>query len=130
MVRIKDVGRVELGAEEYDWQTKMNGEDTAFLVISQLANANGLEIKKAAVETMERLAKNFPDDLEWSIKYDTTTFIQESTREVIVTLLEAIALVFVVVFVFLQNWRSTLIPIIAVPVSLIGTFAFINTFAK
>ena len=128
MVQIKDVGRVELGAEEYDWQTKMNGEDTAFLVISQLANANGLDIKEAVVATMERLAENFPDDMQWSIAYDTTTFILDSTREVIITLLQAIALVFVVVYVFLQNWRSTLIPIIAVPVSLIGTFAFMLAF--
>jgi HAE1 family hydrophobic/amphiphilic exporter-1 len=128
VVRIKDVARVELGAEEYDWQTKFNGKDTAFLVISQLANANGLDIKKGVVETMTRLEKDFPDDMEWSINYDTTVFVRDSAREVVITLLEAIALVFVVVFVFLQNWRSTLIPIIAVPVSLIGTFAFMLAF--
>jgi HAE1 family hydrophobic/amphiphilic exporter-1 len=128
VVRIEDVGRVELGAEEYDWETKFNGEDTAMLVISQLANANGLQIKQAVVETMNRLATDFPDDMAWAIKYDTTSFIKESTREVLITLAEAILLVFVVVFVFLQSWRSTLIPIIAVPVSLIGTFAFMLAF--
>jgi len=128
VVRIKDVGRVDLGAEEYDWDVKLNGKPAAFVVIFQLANANGLEIKKAVVETMERLEKNFPEDMEWSTPYDTTTFIEESTREVLVTLAEAILLVFVVVFVFLQNWRSTLIPVIAVPVSLIGTLAFMLAF--
>ena len=128
VVRIKDVGRVDLGAEEYDWDVKLNGKPAAFVVIFQLANANGLEIKKAVVETMQRLEKNFPEDMEWSTPYDTTTFIEESTREVLVTLAEAILLVFVVVFVFLQNWRSTLIPVIAVPVSLIGTLAFMLAF--
>jgi len=124
VIRIKDIGRVELGGEDYGWTTNLNGKPTATVVVSQLANANGLDIKKAVVDTMTRLERSFPQDLEWSIAYDTTVFIEESTREVIHTLIEAIALVFVVVFIFLQSWRSTLIPIIAVPVSLIGTFAF------
>jgi HAE1 family hydrophobic/amphiphilic exporter-1 len=124
VIRIKDIGRVELGGEDYGWATKLNGKPTATVVVSQLANANGLDIKESVVETMTRLERSFPPDLEWSIAYDTTVFIEESTREVIHTLIEAIALVFVVVFIFLQSWRSTLIPIIAVPVSLIGTFAF------
>jgi len=124
VIRIKDIGRVELGGEDYSWATKLNGKPTATVVVSQLANANGLEIKKAVVDTMARLERSFPPDLEWSIAYDTTVFIEESTREVIHTLIEAIALVFLVVFLFLQSWRSTLVPIIAVPVSLIGTFVF------
>jgi HAE1 family hydrophobic/amphiphilic exporter-1 len=124
VVYIKDVGRVELGAEEYDWDTRMNGKPTAFLVISQLANANGLKIADAVDQIMGRLEKNFPEDMEWSIAYDTTLFIKDSVHEVIVTLFEAVALVILVVFIFLQNWRATLIPVIAVPVSLIGTFAF------
>ena len=128
VVRIKDVGRVELGSEEYTWDIKVDGKPAAFVVISQLANANGLNIKKAAVETMERLAKNFPEDMEWSIKYDTTTFITSSVHEVIVTLIEAVLLVILVVFIFLQNMRATLIPVIAVPVSLIGTLAFMLAF--
>ncbi len=128
VVRIKDVARVELGAEVYDWIAKFDGQEAAFLVISQLANANGLEIKAAAVETMNRLAKNFPEDMTWDIQYDPTVFIEESTREVVVTLLETLALVMVVVFIFLQSWRATLIPAIAVPVSLIGTFAFMLVF--
>ncbi len=124
VVRIKDVARVELGGEEYDWATKLDGKPTATVFISQLANANGLQIKKTVEQTMERLSRHFPDDLEWSMRYDTTTFITESMHEVIVTLLQAVALVILVVFVFLQDFRATLIPVIAVPVSLIGTFAF------
>ncbi len=124
VIRVRDVGRVELGGEDYGWTTNLNGKPTATVVVSQLANANGLDIKETVVATMERLEQSFPPDLEWSIAYDTTIFIEESTREVIHTLIEAIALVFLVVFIFLQSWRSTLIPIIAVPVSLIGTFAF------
>jgi len=128
VVRIKDVGRVELGAEEYDWDVKTNGKPSAFLVISQLANANGLDIKKAVVDTMQRLEKNFPEDMAWSIKYDTTKFISSSVHEVIVTLIEAVLLVILVVYIFLQNMRATLIPVIAVPVSLIGTLSFMLAF--
>ena len=128
LVRIKDVARVELGAEVYDWVAKFGGKEAAFMVISQLANANGLEIKAAVVETMKRLGKHFPEDMTWAIQYDPTVFIKESTRQVIVTLIEALFLVVLVVFVFLQSWRSTLIPVIAVPVSLIGSFAFMLMF--
>jgi len=126
VVSIKDLGRVELGAEEYDWDAQMNGKPTAFLVISQLANANGLKIADAVRENMKRLEKNFPEDMQWSIAYDTTLFIKDSVHEVIVTLFQAVGLVILVVFIFLQNFRATLIPVIAVPVSLIGTFAFMS----
>jgi len=128
VVRIRDVARVELGSEEYDWDTKIDGKPTATLVVFQLADANGLQIKAAVSETMDRLAKNFPEDMQWIIRYDTTLFITESIKEVIVTLLEAIVLVVLVVFVFLQNFRAVLIPTIAVPVSLIGAFAFMKIF--
>ncbi len=124
VVRIKDVGRVELGAEEYDWDAELNGKPTSFQIISQLATANGLDIANSVRETMNRLARDFPEDVEWSINYDTTVFIKDSVHEVIVTLFEAVALVIFVVFIFLQDWRATLIPVIAVPVSLIGTFIF------
>ena len=128
VVRIKDVGRVELGAEDYTWSTSMNGKTSAALGVFQLANANSIDISNAVHATMEDLAKHFPDDIEWSIHHDTTGFIKESTREVIITLIEAIILVILVVFVFLQNFRSTLIPTIAIPVSLIGTFIFMLGF--
>ncbi|MCG6868442.1 MAG: multidrug efflux RND transporter permease subunit [Gammaproteobacteria bacterium] len=128
VVRIKDVGRVELGAEDYSWSTSLNNKPTAAIAVYQLANANSIRIAKAVREVMTDLAVHFPDDLEWSVHYDTTRFIEESTREVIITLVEAILLVMLVVFVFLQNFRSTLIPTIAIPVSLIGTFVFMLAF--
>ena len=128
IVRIRDVGRVELGAEDYTWSTSMNGKTTAALGIFQLANANSIQIANDVRKTMERLAKNFPDDMQWSINHDTTEFIKESTREVLITLVESILLVILVVYIFLQNFRSTLIPTIAIPVSLIGTFIFMAAF--
>jgi HAE1 family hydrophobic/amphiphilic exporter-1 len=128
VVRIRDVARVELGAEEYDWDTMLSGKPTATIIVFQLAEANGLQIKAVVTETMNKLAKHFPDDMQWVMRYDTTLFITESIKEVIVTLLEAVALVVLVVFIFLQNFRAVLIPTIAVPVSLIGTFAFMKIF--
>jgi hydrophobe/amphiphile efflux-1 (HAE1) family protein len=128
VVRLKDVGRVELGAEDYSWSTSLNNKPTAAIAIYQLADANSIQIAKAVRTTMDDLAKHFPDDLEWSVHYDTTRFIKESTREVIITLVEAILLVIFVVYIFLQNFRSTLIPTIAIPVSLIGTFVFMLAF--
>jgi HAE1 family hydrophobic/amphiphilic exporter-1 len=128
VVRILDVGRVELGAEEYDWDTKLNGKPTATIIVFQLAEANGLQIKAVVTKTMNKLAKHFPEDMQWVMRYDTTEFITESIKEVIVTLLEAVALVVLVVFIFLQNFRAVLIPVIAVPVSLIGTFSFMKIF--
>jgi HAE1 family hydrophobic/amphiphilic exporter-1 len=125
VVRIRDVARVELGAEEYDWDTNLNGKPTATIVIFQLAEANGLQIKAAVTEAMNKLAKHFPDDMQWVMRYDTTLFITESIKEVIVTLLEAVALV---VYVFLQNFWAVLIRTIAVPVSLIVAFAFMKIF--
>ena len=128
VVRIKDVGRVELGAEDYSWSTNLNNKPTAAIAVYQLANANSIKIAKAVRAAMTDLAQHFPGDLTWSVHYDTTRFIEESTREVIITLVEAILLVMLVVFVFLQNFRSTLIPTIAIPVSLIGTFIFMAAF--
>ena len=128
MVRIKDVGRAELGAEEYDWATNLDGKPTGTIIVFQLATANGLDIKASVTKTMDDLAKNFPEDMDWVIRYDTTEFISESIKEVIVTLIEAILLVIIVVYVFLQNFRAVIIPTIAVPVSLIGTFAFMQMF--
>lgn len=128
VVRIRDVGRVELGAEQYNSSTSLNGQATATLGVHQLSDANGMTIASEVRATMKRLEKNFPDDMTWVIRYDTTEFIKESTKEVVVTLFQAIALVCLVVFVFLQSWRATIIPSIAVPVSLIGTFVFLALF--
>jgi hydrophobe/amphiphile efflux-1 (HAE1) family protein len=128
VVRIKDVGRVELGADNYSWSTTQSNQPSGNLGVFQLANANGLQIRKEVEATMSRLAQHFPEDLQWEIIYDTTMFVRASIREVIVTMLEAVALVLLVIFIFLQNVRSTLIPMIAVPVSLIGAFAAMAVF--
>jgi hydrophobe/amphiphile efflux-1 (HAE1) family protein len=123
IVRVKDVARVELGADEYNWSTSQDGKAAGNVGVFQLADANGLDVRKQVVATMNRLAQHFPEDMQWLIIYDTTMFVRASIREVVVTLLEAIGLVILVIFIFLQNLRSTLIPTIAVPVSLIGAFA-------
>ncbi len=128
VVRIKDVGRVELGADTYSWSTTQNNQPSGNLGIFQLANANGLQIAKEIEATMRRLEQHFPEDLKWEIIYDTTMFVRASIREVVVTMLQAVALVLLVIFIFLQNVRSTLIPMIAVPVSLIGAFAAMAAF--
>ena len=126
VVRIRDVGRVELGSEEYDWGVKFDGKSTAALGIYQLADANALDLYEAVQKEMERQKKFFPDDLEYLIPFDTTRFVTASVTEVVKTLLIAILLVFIVVFIFLQSFRSTLIPLITIPVSLVGTFAFMQ----
>jgi HAE1 family hydrophobic/amphiphilic exporter-1 len=128
VVRVKDVARVELGSEDYSWSTNLNGKPTAAIAVYQLANANSIQIAEAVRAAMDEIAAHFPEDLEWSVHYDTTRFIEESTKEVLITLIEAILLVMLVVFLFLQNFRSTLIPTIAIPVSLIGTFVFMAAF--
>ncbi len=128
VVKLKDVARVDLGAETYSSDTKFDGKPTAGLAVFQLANANALDIYKAVAAEMERLSQHFPEDLEYLIAYDTTRFVKESVREVVVTLLQAIALVFLVVFVFVQSWRATLIPAVTIPVSLIGAFAIMQLF--
>ncbi len=123
IVRIRDVARVELGSEEYDWMTYLNGKETATIAVFQLSNANGLKIKQQVVKTLKELEQHFPEDVVWETPYDTTRFVEESIWEVLITLCQAIILVLLVVFIFLQQARATLIPMIAVPVSLIATFA-------
>lgn len=123
VVRLRDVARVELGAENYGWFGQLNGKPAALLAVYQLPDANALDVAKAIRAEMDRLAQRFPDDLQYQVTYDTTLYVETSIKEVVVTLLQALALVVLVVFIFLQDWRSTLIPAIAIPVSLIGTFA-------
>ncbi|NMP31228.1 multidrug efflux RND transporter permease subunit [Thalassotalea sp. M1531] len=123
-VRLSDVARIELGSQDYGIQAKLNGQDTAFVVIYQLPDANATQVAKNVKAEVERLSQRFPDGLKHAIVYDTTEFIIRSIDEVKVTLVQAIGLVILVVFLFLQNWRATIIPSIAIPVSLIGTFAF------
>ena len=122
-VRIKDVARVELGTLSYNAISRLNGGPAAILSIYQLPGANGLEVANEIKAVMEEMAQDFPDDLDYLVSLDTTLAIEEGINEIITTLWQATLLVILVVFVFLQNWRATLIPSIAVPVSLIGTFA-------
>ena len=122
-VRIRDVARVELGAKNYFTFSRQNGKANASLLIYQLPGSNALDVAKQVKATMAELSKRFPEGVTYSIPYDTTRFVTSSIDEVMVTLYEALILVFLVVFIFLQNWRTTIIPMVCVPVSLIGTFA-------
>ena len=126
IIRLKDISRIELASENYSISAKQDGKDTAFIVIYQLPDANATEVARLIKAEMEKLKERFPDGLTYSIPFDTTEFITRSIDEVIVTLFQAVALVVLVVFIFLQNVRATLIPAIAIPVSLIGTFIFMN----
>ncbi len=121
-VLLKDVSRIELGAQNYLYKVRLDGQATAMLQIFQLPDANGLEVAEQIFAAMERISKRFPDDLEYVISLDTTKPITAGIREIVITLFQAVALVILVVFIFLQNARSTLIPTLTVPVSLIGTF--------
>ncbi len=122
LVRVRDIGRAVLGSQNYDFSGRLNGRPTAFMLINQRAGANALAVKDAAVKRLNELARSLPPGVSISIPFDTTPFVTESIKEVVKTLLEAMILVALVVFLFLQSWRATLIPMLAVPVSVIGTF--------
>lgn len=123
LVRLRDVARVELGAQNYNQTCTFDGRPSVGLAIRQLPGSNALDVAERVRKKMAELKSRFPDGLEYQIAYDTTPFIRESVADVVRTLLEAVAIVAVVVLVFLQNWRATLIPLIAVPVAIVGTFA-------
>ncbi len=122
-VRLRDVARVELGSQAYLISMRSNGRPAAVIGIYQLPDANGLEVAREVIETMERVSQRFPKDMSYSVSLDTTKPIVAGIREIVITLFEAVALVILVVFIFLQNFRSTLIPTLTVPVSLIGAMA-------
>jgi HAE1 family hydrophobic/amphiphilic exporter-1/multidrug efflux pump len=122
-LHLKDVARVELGSKNYDFIGRVNGKEAVLVGVFLQPGANALEVSKTVKTTLQTLSARFPEGLTYSVPYDTTRFVEVSIREVLKTLVEAMLLVFLVVFVFLQNWRATLIPFAAVPVSLIGTFA-------
>ncbi len=128
LVLLKDVGRAEIGAETYDSALKYNGFTANGIGIQQLSNANALEVDRACKAVLAELSKQFPPGLEYAVAFDSTTVVGDSIREVITTLIEAIIIVIVVIFLFLLDWRATVIPAITIPVSLIGTFAFIKLF--
>ena len=125
-VRIKDIARVELGAENYLRSTTLNNQDTAVLGVYQLPSANALEVADNIEKTIQRLQTRFPEGVSVQATYDTTKFVKVSIEEVVHTLIEALILVLLVVFLFLQSLRATLIPALAIPVSLIGTFAVLS----
>jgi hydrophobe/amphiphile efflux-1 (HAE1) family protein len=122
-VRLRDVARVELGSKDYEFVGRVNGKQATLVGVFLQPGANALDVADQCNAVMVELAKRFPAGLEYANVYDTTRFVKVSIREVVKTLAEAMALVFLVVYLFLQNWRATLIPFAAVPVSLIGTFA-------
>ena len=123
IIRLGDIARLELGAQQYDQSCALDGDPSVALSIFQLPGSNALATAKGVYDKMDQLKKRFPKGLDYKIAYDTTPFIKESILEVFKTLRDAIALVAIVVLIFLQNWRATLIPLIAVPVAIIGTFA-------
>ncbi len=124
LVRLDDVARTELGAVSYDQVCKLDGQASVAMSIYQLPGSNALETAQQVREKMDDLRTRFPDDVDYSIVYDTTPFIQESVNEVFIALRDAVILVAIVVLVFLQSWRPAIIPLVAVPVAIIGTFAF------
>ncbi|NCA68904.1 MAG: multidrug efflux RND transporter permease subunit [Sphingobacteriia bacterium] len=124
-IRLADLARLELGAQTYDADAWIDGAPTAALGIYLSPGANALQTADRVYETLERLAERFPDDLEYAIYYDTTDFVRISMRNVVITLLQALALVILVTYVFLGDWRSTLVPVLAIPGSIIGTFAIL-----
>ena len=126
LVRLKDVGRAELGAEDYSSDLIYNGHDAVGIAILQLSTANALDVDRRALAELDRLSKHFPPGMKYENAFDTTEAVGESIRDVLVTLVEAIVLVILVIFVFLEDWRSTIIPSVTIPVSLIGTFAFVK----
>ncbi len=128
LVQLKDVGYAQLGAENYATSLKFSGGDAVGFGIEQLANANALDVAKQCRAVLKNLEKSFPPGIAYAIAVDTTQTVSDSIHEVLVTLVEAIVIVIVVIFLFLQDWRATIIPAVTIPVSLIGTFLFVKLF--
>ena len=122
MVRLKDVARAELGAQMYNQIGRMNGKPSALIAIYQLPGSNAIQTMDAAKKLMDEMKSRFPADLDYVTSLDTTQAVREGIKEIVHTLFEALVLVIIVVYIFLQGWRATLIPLLAVPVSLVGTF--------
>lgn len=128
LVQLKDVGHSIVGAEDYSSNLKFQGYTAVGMGVQQLSNANALDVDRNAKAMLKDLSKSFPPGLKYAIAFDSTTIVGDSIHEVLVTLGEAIAIVIVVIFLFLLDWRATIIPAVTIPVSLIGTFAFIKLF--
>ena len=123
ITRLKDIARIDLGGKSYDLTSGLTGKPSASVLIYQLPGANALNVAKQLYTTMEELQTYFPEGLDYMIPYDTTIFVEQSIREVFITLFQAAGLVFLVLFIFLQDWRATVVPAVTIPVSLIGTLA-------
>ena len=128
MIRMRDIARVSLEAQSYNTESGINAGNAAILGIYLLPGANAMEVADNVKQAMEEISRTFPEGMKYEIPFDMTTYISESIHEVYKTLFEALFLVIVVVFLFLQSWRATLIPLVAVPISLIGTFGFMLIF--
>lgn len=128
IVQLKDVGRAEIGSESYDSNLMYSGHEAVGIGVQQLSDANALDVDKKTKAALAELAKSFPPGIKYVIAFDTTTVVGDSVREVVRTLEEAILIVIVVIFLFLLDWRATIIPAVTIPVSLVGTFAFIKIF--
>ncbi len=128
IVQLKDVGRAEIGAESYDTNLLYSGHEAVGVGVQQLSNANALQVDKAARAALAELSKAFPPGIKYVIAFDTTTVVGDSVREVVTTLEEAVLIVIIVIFLFLLDWRATIIPAVTIPVSLVGTFAFVKIF--
>ncbi|HBU3024147.1 TPA: efflux RND transporter permease subunit, partial [Klebsiella pneumoniae] len=128
VTRLRDVARISMGADSYSLRSLLNGEPAVGIQIIQSPGANALDVSSAVRAAMDRLQAKFPDGIEYRIAYDPTVFVRASLQSVAVTLLDAIFLVVIVVVLFLQSWRASIIPLIAVPVSLVGTFAVMHMF--
>ena len=128
ILRVRDVARVELGAQNYNMIARLNGKPATLIALYQLPDSNAVDAANGAKAVMERLKANFPPDLDYVVALDTTLAVTEGMKEIEHTLVEALVLVIIVVFIFLQGWRATLIPLLAVPVSLVGTFALFPLF--
>ena len=128
IVRVRDVARIELGSQDYSVSSRMNGKPSAIVAIYQLPGSNAVDAAKGVRKLIETMRKTFPQDMDYKVALDQTDSVREGIKEIVETLVIALALVILVVFLFLQGWRATLIPLLAVPVSLVGTFIFFPLF--
>lgn len=123
LVKLKDVARIELGQESYNFSSNLNGEAAAMISMSQTAGSNALEVMAGVKEVMAQVQRSLPDDMELALQYDSTEYVRETIKEILITLLLTFTLVVGVCYLFLQEWRTTLVPVVAIPVSILGTFA-------
>lgn len=128
LVKLRDVGRAELGAEDYNTILRFRRQDAVGLGISQLPGSNALQVSQLVQAELQRLSQTFPPGIQYEVAFDSTAFVEASLEEVVITLIAAVALVILIIFLFLQDWRTTLIPSITIPASLIGTFIFVQLF--